>query len=520
VIVDTYRVGVGIKQLSRGRVDNPGMRNSIICALLAVAACSKPNPDACCTTQEQCDVVGLDGLTGCKAAGDVCNAEGACVASECTTSADCTSADEPVCINQLCVAKCTVDDDCTGLAGTPHCGGDGVCVACLDDTQCTASAPVCDSVSHACRACALDAECPQGVCLEADGVCAATSEVVYVATSNASDTNDCSESAPCATLAHALTLVDGTRRVIHLIGGTLYADAPVNITKPVHIDATGTTIMAGAAGPFVTVPDNVSPVVLAHVKVLAPTNNAITVGASSSLRLFDATIDRGIKVTGGTVDAASSTFANTEFDLPAVDCTNGSVSIASSQVSEGIVKTANCQLTLRQTLLHNNSSSALYANGGVVTIENNVFMEDNEYADCASVHATASGSTVRFNTFVNTSAATGDGVALGCDGTVDVTSNIFAYRSMHPMGPPAGQLCPAKYSLFDQIAVSEHTQGDGNVVGDASGFFAGATDYHLAAGSPAIGAAEPGLPVMTDYDGHPRPQPDGSPPDIGAFEAP
>jgi hypothetical protein len=495
------------------------MRNSIICALLAIAACSKPNPDACCTTQEQCDAVGLDDITGCKAA-NVCDSNGACVAKECSTSVDCTSPDRPVCINDLCVAKCTVDDDCTGLAGTPHCGTDGVCVACLDDTQCSASAPVCDSATRECRACALDTECPDGVCLEADGVCASSSQVVYVTTNGGSDSNDCSANAPCSTVTHALTLVDAARPVIHLIGGTLYAGAPLNITKPVHIDATGTTIMGGADGPFVTVANNVSPVVLAHVKVLAPTNNAITVGTSSSLRLFDATIDRGVKVTGGTVDAVSSTFANTGFNLPAVDCSNGSVSIEQSTVTEGQINTSNCQLTVRRTLLHSGNSGLLYASGGLVTIENNIFVEDNEYADCAGVGTAASGSSVRFNTFVNTSAATGDGVALGCDGTVDVTSNIFAYRSMHPMGPPAGQLCPAKYSLFDEIAVAEHTVGEGNVVSAAPSFFVGPADYHLAAGSPAIGAAQTDLPVMIDYDGHPRPQPDGTHPDMGAFEAP
>ena len=47
-----------------------------------------------------------------------------------------------------------------------------------------------------------------------------------------------------------------------------------------------------------------------------------------------------------------------------------------------------------------------------------------------------------------------------------------------------------------------------------------AKDFHLATGSPAIGAAESGLPVNLDFDSNPRPAPLGSKPDIGAFEAP
>jgi hypothetical protein len=46
-----------------------------------------------------------------------------------------------------------------------------------------------------------------------------------------------------------------------------------------------------------------------------------------------------------------------------------------------------------------------------------------------------------------------------------------------------------------------------------------AGDFRLAAASPAIGWGKPGL-VTSDFDGHPRPAPAGSMPDVGAFEAP
>jgi hypothetical protein len=85
------------------------------------------------------------------------------------------------------------------------------------------------------------------------------------------------------------------------------------------------------------------------------------------------------------------------------------------------------------------------------------------------------------------------------------------------MGPPDGAYCHAKYSLFDDAAVSLHTMGEGNKVAQPSSFFVdrGGMDFHLAAGSPAIGAAEPSQVVTTDFDGHPR----EAPRDMGAYEA-
>jgi hypothetical protein len=114
-----------------------------------------------------------------------------------------------------------------------------------------------------------------------------------------------------------------------------------------------------------------------------------------------------------------------------------------------------------------------------------------------------------------------DGVALYCEGPLDVTSNIFAYGSEHPLGPPALR-CPARFSLFDTVAAAEQTEGEGNLVADASVMFADAAagDFHLACESPARGAAEPCLAVSADGGGGPRPAPLGTRADIGAFEAP
>lgn len=124
------------------------------------------------------------------------------------------------------------------------------------------------------------------------------------------------------------------------------------------------------------------------------------------------------------------------------------------------------------------------------------------------------------DTFVNSSGVAGDGVAVYCDGTLLVTSNILAYASMHP-----GNEAPhraARCSLNATVALSEQTTGVGNKVADGASLFVdnAGKDFHLAANSPAKASAEPGLDLTQDLEGKARSLPAGSRPDIGAYEAP
>ena len=108
------------------------------------------------------------------------------------------------------------------------------------------------------------------------------------------------------------------------------------------------------------------------------------------------------------------------------------------------------------------------------------------------------------------------GSAISCATNTTTADNIFAWETSTPATD-----CSISYSLFDDPAAVPAT-GSGNISGAISAFFTNFTnhDFHLATGSPAIGAADPGSTVTTDFDGNPRPNPAGSTPDIGAFEAP
>src|SRR5438132_37518 len=194
------------------------MRVSLVFLLaVAVSACKTANPDFCCTTEQQCMELGSSDLRPCKA-GQACDT-GTCVAKECDTSADCTSAAKPVCINNLCEPKCTSDDDCMGSPGGPHCASDGVCVGCIDASQCPTDKPFCDSQDRTCRGCIKDSECTSGVCLEADARCADEAEVVFMVTTGGNDANPCTKTLPCATLPVAISKVTTTRKVVRIDGG-------------------------------------------------------------------------------------------------------------------------------------------------------------------------------------------------------------------------------------------------------------------------------------------------------------
>ena len=94
-----------------------------------------------------------------------------------------------------------------------------MCVGCVMNSDCVATAPVCDTMDRACRGCESDSECTGGVCIEADGTCTSDAEVAFV-TMMGTDTGTCTRAAPCATITYAITN-SGTRKVVHVLGGSL-----------------------------------------------------------------------------------------------------------------------------------------------------------------------------------------------------------------------------------------------------------------------------------------------------------
>lgn len=126
----------------------------------------------------------------------------------CSVDASTCSGDTPVCdaVTHVC-RGCQANAECTA-PGLPACaiagdgGTTGVCVACTQNSDCKAGAPVCNKTAHTCGPCGSDDDCKAfdpGVCKTqgsgANGRCLRPDEVIYV-----SKAPGCSDTLPAAAM--------------------------------------------------------------------------------------------------------------------------------------------------------------------------------------------------------------------------------------------------------------------------------------------------------------------------------
>lgn len=201
--------------------------------VLVATACTKQNPEACCTTQEDCAAIGLPIGTDC--------------------------GDGLTCIGNSCVATsfCQAASDCPSQ--TPQCGPDGVCVECLESTEC--GEQVCSPAGQ-CVACMSNDECADGFCVEGSckssiipkylpTVCDTQSveDLILTTPFDTSDDASCDEivvqgTAPDICVVHANTIVvNGTVDVTGNRSLALVADRALTIEGT--LDAGGSGALAG-----------------------------------------------------------------------------------------------------------------------------------------------------------------------------------------------------------------------------------------------------------------------------------
>ena len=493
------------------------MRITILLAfVVAATGCgSVQSPDNCCVDEADCAKINSEVVIACDA-GQVCTADHTCVAAQCETSMDCT-ADAPICRVGFCESTCSGDQDCADVAGRTHCSPEGTCVGCVTSTQCSGDTAFCDAEDNVCRGCERDNECASGVCVEAEGTCAAEADILFVA--NGSDTGSCTKLMPCLTLRYAVSRITAgsPRHIIRIEGGLAATEtATIAVTTRVVIDGTGTMVSkpaAGAAWMSVAAPGEV---VLGGLTILGGTQADPAVRVSTaSLRLGPGTDLRGYATsTSGTLIVDRAKVQGT------VECNNGTLTVQRATFDEGRAEATNCQTTIERSRFHRTQDGILGVTGGKATVENNLFVNGYELSDSLYITGVSPGSVFRFNTVANISGTDSDGVALSCDSSLDVTSNIFAYRSQHPFGYQSQ--CTAEFSVFDDHTLSSALLSSDSAFVAFDSLFTDpvARDFALSPASPAKGAADPAITdVMIDIDGRPRPTPAGAA-DAGAFEAP
>jgi hypothetical protein len=374
------------------------------------------------------------------------------------------------------------------------------------------------AAATAATACTSDPSGPSG---PSDPPSTDPTELILVTASGA-DVGACTPAAPCRTLQYALRQVTAERAAVRVDAARLDTASSIVIERPVAIAAPGTEIVQHGDAPTFIIAAFVSGVTIdgAHLRGTGALEPAIIVGAGSTLRLSGAVLDSAsISVEHGALELRGVKLTTSRLSFEAVRCSGGVVRVRGADFEHTTLTTEHCDLEVSRSRFHEVMDGSIAATGGVAVIENNLVVQAYELADSMFLTEMEPGSTVRFNTFVNTSGVASDGVALYCDDTLHVTSNIFAYGSKHPLGPPLFR-CPATFSLFDEVAVVEQAAGEGNLIANAQTFFVdrAAGDFHPARNSPAKNAAEPGLAVTEDLEGNRRSAPLGTVADIGALE--
>jgi hypothetical protein len=339
------------------------------------------------------------------------------------------------------------------------------------------------------------------------------------------DAGSCTRAAPCATFAYAIAQL-GSRGVIHVLGGTLSTPS-LSLTTSLILDGEDTTLAAGNAT-AITIAGSAS-VTVEGFRITAPTGTmppppALAVTELSHVRLHDLVLAGS----GSVLVAASGSpelsirrchlGSLTQNAVNQVSCNGAKLLVDQCTIEMTIIGNFNpCEMTVTRNRFESSNDGSVQMTGGQLVMENNLVIHRDGFNDSISVGNLRAGSTIRFNTIVNTTAVASDGSALGCDNSVAVTSNVFAYNSGHPI---TGTGCQTRYSVFDTVATT--SAGTGNQTAGIDTIFVnrGAGDYHLSPTSVARGAAEPGQSmVVVDFDGNPRPVPSGTTADSGAFEA-
>jgi hypothetical protein len=342
-------------------------------------------------------------------------------------------------------------------AVTPYCDlPTNACVECHTGADCTSDAPSC--IAGACTSCRTDADCDGTTCLP-DGTCADPSRVAFAAPAG---TGDCSEASPCD-LDTAVTHLSATVDIIQLLPGTYTRNTALTIATTAIIAGSSATLQ-GTTTPSVDVEGG--NLTLLDVAIAANAQLGILCQSNGALTL------RRVRVTG----------ASTAVDAQGCALVMDRTSITGSS-SYGIVVTTG-PIAM--------SSSYVTGNGGGVALSG--------VSTGSIIDSTIASNTLIMGTF---------GVLCTTSATVVVENNIIWTN-------PTDPTCVASYCDLDAGYTGT---GTNNVTMDP--MFVGApVDYHLATTSPLRGLGDAAMMDATDYDGEDRPQPAGSPPDLGADEIP
>ena len=390
-------------------------------------------------------------------------------------------------------------------------GSDSAVQACTDSSMCSGNSPVCDLMTGDCRGCVGDIECESGVCSESTGTCIPASAALFVSV-DGNDNGTCDQANPCATVSHAITLVDATRYAIAVGDGTYTDSFIIQGPTQVLISGSGSKTTGGTSGPggaaklmFTAdggtydhaIEVRTGSVLVEGVTLTGAVTEDVRIQGGSSLELYK--VDVSASKTGG-IDCAGNSTVHLIQSI-----------VQGSGAAEPAVMVAGGMLIIERSQITNNAGGGIRLSGSASYDVTNSFITLNGTAmSTASAvdlqNASVAGNNrFAFNTVVQNQAGGDMTVYPGamCGPNAPIEDSLFASNTVSAS-------CTANYSLYDLGLLA----GNHNVSGFA--IFVGINNFHLAAGSPAIDMADPAATILIDFDGDMRPN--GTASDIGADE--
>lgn len=468
----------------------------LVVPLLLLVACTKPNPNRCCTDEADCSDHGIPVGSTCEA-GLVCRGN-QCISEPCTSASDC-EASAPYCVAELCAESCSDDTQCPGFgqpADDRYCV-DGACQECRSGMadDCSADAPICDQ--GACRPCRSHDECSSGVCAS-DGQCADESAIAYVTVSG-SASSDCTKASPCNSIDFALTRTPARKYVV-VGSGTYTSTETLLVAGERWIIGAGTAPVLARTndGPIVTI-EGGSNVRLENLEVAGATGTGTDETTRGNGIIFHyASGPPSVELRHVAVrDNAVNGLYGLGVTLTAIDSafTNNTEIGASLSSSTG---------TFDRCLVSGNQNG-LFLDGGLYSVTNSFIVRNvGEAARGIELYSQNPGQRIEFNTIADNIDTSGANVGYGflCNVTAQASfpNNIIARNTRQTSG--ANCTYPGSIVIDTDITPLKFRSPD-----------MAPYDYHVTAGSIAIDMATQST-LDHDVDGDPR----ATPRDVGADE--
>ena len=418
--------------------------------------------------------------------------------TECSSTAPICDTLEGVCRGCSAAAECSSKD-----GATPFCATDGRCGACLLDNDCSGNPAqnICDAEELVCRGCEAHKECASSVCDIATAQCVDPAQVVYTTPNGRSVSNCGTQEEPCGFLPDAITKLTSARPYLRLQG-----------TFNTRLAFTADAIVIGEDAAL-----DLTPVDFDTTPGILISNNArVTI---DGLRIANLSVGSGIECMTASLTMRKVSVENNNGDgVRAETCP---LIIEESRISsnggQGI-EAFGQNLSVERSLIADNYRGGVTGYDGNLLLRNNLILRNSnldEYHGAIRLNGAASSSIVSYNTFVGNNVNGNYIGIIACAQNTVLSSNIIWDNHT------------ADYATDDQTLmncttvrnnVSDSKLGDavGNFSGDPGFTDMAGNDYTPKAGSPALDRGQPDLANLLDYAGNSRPVGDG--PDIGALE--